>query len=353
MDRKPKVLHILSDVFFSGAENMVCQIVEMFRGEVDMVYASPDGPIREALEQRNVTYFPLKSIAPWEIRRAVREVQPDLLHVHDMKASVMASAAGCAVPMVAHIHNNSFDSRRISPKTILFHLASPKLRHIFWVSPSAMKGYRFYPSVAEKSSVLRNVINPAALVQKADSAALQEDYDILFLGRMSEPKDPLRLVRVLNRVYDGKKDLNAAIVGKGDLEDAVRTAIEKSPARDHIHLLGYQENAYGLLRRAKLMIMTSLWEGTPMCALEAMALGVPIVSTPVDGLRDLVSPGVTGFLEETDEALASRCLEIIEHPDLRETLSKKTLEKAEEILNLETYKQALRQAYGFPGGGRK
>ena len=41
MDRKPRVLHILSDVFFSGAENMVCQIVEMFRGEIDMVYASP------------------------------------------------------------------------------------------------------------------------------------------------------------------------------------------------------------------------------------------------------------------------------------------------------------------------
>lgn len=84
-----------------------------------------------------------------------------------------------------------------------------------------------------------------------------------------------------------------------------------------------------------------------MCALEAMALGTPIVSTPVDGLCDLVDPGVTGFLEETDEALADRCAEILKDGVLRETLSEGTLRKAEVLLNLETYKQQLRLAYGF------
>ena len=347
MYRKPRVLHILSDVFFSGAENMVCQIVEMFRGEIDMVYASPDGPIREALKTRNVTFFPIASVTPGEIRRAIRQVGPDLVHAHDMKASVAAAAACGKTPLISHIHNNGFDSRKISPKTVLFQLASGKIRHIFWVSPSAMTSYRFYGSVKQKSSVLRNVINPRDLIRKADSAGLQEDYDILFLGRMSQPKNPLRLVRVLELVQKRYPRLQAAIVGKGDMEEAVREAVQESPARDHIHMLGYQENAYGLLRRAKLMIMTSLWEGTPMCALEAMALGTPIVSTPVDGLCDLVDPGVTGFLEETDEALADRCAEILKDGALRERLSEGTLRKAEVLLNLETYKQQLRLAYGF------
>lgn len=44
-----------------------------------------------------------------------------------------------------------------------------------------------------------------------------------------------------------------------------------------------------------MMIMTSLWEGTPMCALEALAMGIPIVSTPVDGLCDLIENGKNGF----------------------------------------------------------
>ena len=100
-----------------------------------------------------------------------------------------------------------------------------------------------------------------------------------------------------------------------------------------------------MLKNARLMLMTSLWEGTPMCALEAMALGVPIVSTPVDGLCDLVEPGKTGFLESEDQTLADRCLEIIREDGLRAELSRNTLEKADIVLDLESYQNELRKVY--------
>ena len=333
-----KIVHILSDVFFSGAENMVCQIVDMFRGEYDMVYVSPDGPIRQALEERQVRYLPIHAVTPGEIRRVIEAEKPDVVHAHDMKATV-AAAFGCGkTPLISHIHNNGFDSRKVSPKTLAFLLASSKIRHIFWVSPSAMESYRFYGAVKGKSSVLRNVIRADVLEEKAKTAELQTHYDILFLGRMTEPKNPLRLIRVLNLVYDRYPALQAAIVGKGDMEPQVRQAIRDSGAEGYIHLLGYQNNGYGLLQNAGLMLMTSLWEGTPMCALEAMALGTPIVSTPVDGLCDLVDPGKTGFLEDTDEGLADRCTAILKDRELRERLSQETRKKAKILLNLESYK---------------
>ena len=174
----------------------------------------------------------------------------------------------------------------------------------------------------------------------------------MFLGRMSKPKDPLRMLRVLEQLAVLLPDLNALVIGGPDvadpeLEQHFRKSWEHSPARDRIHLLGFQSNPYGLLQNTRVLLMTSLWEGTPMSALEAMALGTPIVSTPVDGLCDLVDPGVTGFLEETDEALADRCAEILKDGALRERLSEGTLRKAEVLLNLETYKQQLRLAYGF------
>ena len=341
-----KIVHILSDVFFSGAENMVCQIVDMFRGEYDMVYASPDGPIRQALEARNVTYRPIAAVTPGEIRKVLDLEKPDVVHAHDMRASVAAAAVCGKTPLVCHIHNNGFDSRKVSAKTLLFLLASGKIRHIFWVSPSAMTSYRFYGAVKGKSSVLRNVIRGDLLEEKARQAPLQTAYDIVFLGRMSEPKNPLRLVKVLNLVHDRYPALQAAIVGKGNLEPQVREAIALSGAEGYIHLLGYQTNGYGILKNAGLMIMTSLWEGTPMCALEAMALGTPIVSTPVDGLCDLVDPGKTGFLEDTDEALADRCAQILRDPTLRAVLSQNTLEKAKTLLDLESYRKELRKVYG-------
>lgn len=340
-----KVLHVLSDVFFSGAENMVCQIVDMFRGEYDMVYVSPDGPIRQALEARHVAYRPIAAVTPKEIRRVMAEEKPDIVHAHDMKASFAAALACGRTPLVSHIHNNGFDSRKVSAKTLAYLLVSGKFRHIFWVSPSAMKSFRFYGAVKDKSTVLGNVIRMDTLREKAEAAENQTPYDILFLGRMSEPKNPLRLVKVLNLVHDRYPRLQAAIVGKGDMEPQVRRAIAETGAEAYIHLLGYQENGYGLLKNARLMIMTSLWEGTPMCALEAMALGVPIVSTPVDGLCDLVEPGKTGFLESEDQALADRCAQIIRDAGLRAELSRNTLEKADIVLDLESYQNELRKVY--------
>ena len=254
-----KVLHVLSDVFFSGAENMVCQIVDMFRGEYDMVYVSPDGPIRQALEARRVTYRPIAAVTPKEIRRVMAEEKPDIVHAHDMKASFAAALACGRTPLVSHIHNNGFDSRKVSPKTLAYLLVSGKFRHIFWVSPSAMKSFRFYGAVKDKSTVLGNVIRMDTLREKAEAAENQTPYDILFLGRMSEPKNPLRLVKVLNLVHDRYPRLQAAIVGKGDMEPQVRKAIAETGAEAYIHLLGYQENGYGLLKNARLMIMTSLW----------------------------------------------------------------------------------------------
>ncbi|MDO4568696.1 MAG: glycosyltransferase family 4 protein [Clostridia bacterium] len=72
-----------------------------------------------------------------------------------------------------------------------------------------------------------------------------------------------------------------------------------------------------LLHDAQVMIMTSDHEGTPMVALEAMALGVPIVSTPTDGLKDLIDDGRTGFLADDDSVLAGRLIELSEDEQLR------------------------------------
>ena len=349
MEPKRKILHFLPRNTFSGAENVVCQIIHLFRGEVDMYYCCPDGPIRQALEERNIPFLPMERFDVAQVRRLIRREKPDLVQAHDMLSSVVCAAACGKTPLVCHIHNNNFNSRKLNPKTLLFYPAAKKAKHIFWVSPSAMDSFYFQKAVAVKSSVLRNVIDPAALRQRAEKAELRGHSNVVFLGRMSEPKNPLRLLKVLELLSRLVPQLDARVIGSGELEEDVRGAWEASPAKEHIQLLGYQSNAYGLLKDTDLMLMTSLWEGTPMCALEAMALGVPIVSTPVDGLKDLVEPGQTGFLEESDEALARRCAQIIGDPALRQRLSERTYQKAEKLLDLNAYRQQLRDAYGFGG----
>ena len=59
-----KILHVLNSRIYSGAEKVVCQIIQSFRGEIDMVYTSPDSDIvRQMLAEQNVTYLPMKTMS--------------------------------------------------------------------------------------------------------------------------------------------------------------------------------------------------------------------------------------------------------------------------------------------------
>ena len=88
---------------------------------------------------------------------------------------------------------------------------------------------------------------------------------------MTPPKNPQRLVKVLAGIAEKYPKMKAAIIGTGDLEADTKQAIAEHHAEHSIDMLGYSSNPYGAMKQAKILIMTSRWEGLPMCALEAMA----------------------------------------------------------------------------------
>lgn len=82
-----------------------------------------------------------------------------------------------------------------------------------------------------------------------------------------------------------------------------------------------------------------------MCALEAMALGVPVVSTPSDGMKDLIDTDVNGCLGETDEELEESLLKIFRDGEFRAMLSENAVKKFQRINDPEGYKQAIGACY--------
>ena len=331
---------------FSGAENVVCQIIKMFSGsDYKMYYCSPDGRIRDALEENNIDFLPLREFSVKELKRIISETKPDIIHAHDMRAGFYVSLACGKIPFVSHVHNNNFDSRGLSLKSLLFYHAAKKAKHIFWVSESSFEGYKFHDRFKDKSSVLYNVIDKAALIKKMETDTGEYDFDIAYVGRLTEPKDPIRLMNVFAEIIKMAPDVKIAVAGTGDMAEQTESFAKQLSITDNVKFLGFMSNPYKLLYSSKLMIMTSRWEGTPMCALEAMALGVPIVSTPTDGLCELVNDGKTGFLSSDDAVLAEKCTDIIKNAGLRQTLSENTLKKADELLLIPAYKAALDEVY--------
>lgn len=347
MEKEIRVLHVLSSLVYRGAENVACQIIHMFGkdGNVTMFYASPDGEVRPSLEEQGVDYHPLKKMCGSEIARVIREVKPNIIHAHDMRASFYAALVCGNIPLVSHIHINNIDSRTITPKALAYTVAANKARRIFWVSQSAYDGYHFRDRYAGKSLVLQNVIDPDMLREKAERAELQDSYDIVYVGAIEPQKNPRRLGKVFAEVLRRRPQTRIAVVGKGTQEDVLKASLQEEGMLERVDLLGFRRNPYGILSKAGLMIMTSDYEGTPMSALEALTLGIPMVSTPVDGMCDLVEDGVNGFLAEGVENLAAACCRVLDDEALHKAMETAAKAKAAEILDVPGYKKILAETY--------
>ena len=341
-----KVMHVLNSRIYSGAEKVVCQIIHAFQGEVEMVYCSPESDIvREMVEGQGVTYLPMKTMSVSELSRVIREQKPDLIHAHDMRAGFFSALCCGNIPLVSHIHNNAYDARGLSPKTVGYLLAGFRAKHIFWVSQSSFDGYAFHKLFANKSSVLYNVIDTDEIYTKLSQDSNTYDYDLIYVGRLTYQKNPQRLLRLCARLKESKPDLKVAIVGTGELEEELKALSQELNLEDTVHFLGFQPNPIKMVACSKAMILTSRWEGTPMCALEAMALGTPVVSTPSDGMKDLLTDGVSGYLTESDEQMAVDLLKIFTQPEHRQLLAENARKKFDSLNDGEAYKQAIAAAY--------
>ncbi len=128
------------------------------------------------------------------------------------------------------------------------------------------------------------------------------EYDLIFVGRLTEYKRPDRLVEVIRRVVDsGVDDFKALIVGDGPDRAELEAQSASNGTVDNIEWAGQRSDVPDLLQRARMFILTSRWEGVSIALLEAMVSGlVPVVSN-VGDMADVVVNGDNGFIPREDD----------------------------------------------------
>ena len=139
---------------------------------------------------------------------------------------------------------------------------------------------------------------------------------LVAVGRLAPQKDPLTLLDALARVVPAYPHVRLALVGDGPLRDAVASRVTELGLQDHVQAVGVRSDVFDLLAGADGYVSSARWEGLPRTVLEAVAMGVPVVTTDVGGVRDIIEDGVSGLLVPSadPDALATMLKCVLDAP---------------------------------------
>ena len=216
-----RVLHLLKSNKYSGAENVVLTIMAAYP-DIEMIYASTDGPIRKVVEDRGHRFYPLEETSVRMVKKAVGELQPEIIHAHDFTMASTAAWAAGDIPVIAHLHNNPPWLKKVGVKSIVFALALPKIRQVISVSKAVEDEYIFRGLMKNKNTVIGNVVDAEDVRQKAREKSDCKPVDLVYLGRMSLPKNPLEFCKIVCEVKRLFPNFTARMIGDGELIPQVK-----------------------------------------------------------------------------------------------------------------------------------
>lgn len=140
------------------------------------------------------------------------------------------------------------------------------------------------------------------------------------VGRLTEQKGYCYLIDAMAIVLERLPDLTLIVVGDGELRGELQAQAQNLGILERINFTGLVDNVQYYYDQMDLFVSSSLWEGLPTVLMEAMAAGIPIVTTDIPGSNDLVQEGISGWLAEMEdpESLAEAILKACANPDKRQ-----------------------------------
>lgn len=325
-----KVIHLLSSSDYSGAENVVIKIIQnmnyIYKNKYNFIYASKSGTIDEVLDKEKIRHIIVSSLNLYQISRIIKREMPDIIHAHDFKASIAASLFSNRVPVISHLHNNPGWIKERNFKSKIYDWSISRYSKIILVSNAISNEYVYSESFENKAIVLGNPI-----VIKNQLNALR-DIDVLFVGRLTKQKNPIRFIEICGNLPNNFK---CVMLGRGELDEECFTYIKEHNIRN-VELIGFKQDAISYMNRAKVLLITSEWEGFGMVATEALEVGTPVISTNVGGLPTIVTNDC-GYLYSYDQEAVSEIKHLVSDKTYWNQKSFKAKERAKVLENIREY----------------
>ena len=271
--------------------------------------------------------------APGQVRQVLRAFQPDLIHAHGSRAGFLAALARPHVPFVYTVHG--LHILRLPPPARWLGIQAERLTNrrasctIFVSNSDRGEAVSHHLAAASHPDF---VIHNGISTQLLESASQPTPRHIGFVGRLEPPKDPLLFIRAMDEL----PGFRGTMVGAGSLEGSVREALAQHPRGD-IRLLGALSPlaTQETMRQFDVLVVPSRWEAFGLVALEALALGVPVVATRVGGLAEVIEDSTSGILVDSrsPEDLARAVRRVSDDPQLRQRIVEAGKKRVRELFS--------------------
>lgn len=258
--------------------------------------------IHEVLERGK---FSLKNVK--EIHRLIQRDQIDIVHTRDYKTAIFVYLLTFFHPHVkfvftAHLWQD-LDSLKMKLYTWLNLKALTRYHKIIAVS-DALKQFMIKRGVdKEKIVVIHNAIDVDAWNREKVVSTIREELHIPstskivgVVGRLRSEKDLPTTLKVAEKIIQKRPDTYFLIVGDGPDRPMLEQQVQRMGFADKILVLGFRKDTMNIYADMDVFASTARTEGTPNTALEAMAMGVPVVYTAVGGVPELIEDGYDGIL---------------------------------------------------------
>lgn len=231
--------------------------------------------------------------------------------------------------VVHHVHDEQFGAHFSRPLAAVGRwLEGPAARRVYRrrtavaVSESTIAAMRTRLRWAGPIELIHNGVTregfPAPCLPPVATPAVPSDPPrIVALGRLVRHKRLEHVARLADELAQNWPGIEIHIIGRGADEARIRDTLSRLRHADHVHIHGYlpAEAKNRLLRTAWLHLSASQGEGWGLSVLEAAALGVPTVAYNVDGLRDAIRDGITGWLVAPGDTLAETVSGVLKELD--------------------------------------
>lgn len=151
----------------------------------------------------------------------------------------------------------------------------------------------------------------------------RDEFIVLSVGELNKNKNQQVIIKALSILKD--KTIHYLLCGKGDQLDKLQALSRELELEKNVHFLGYRKDVVDICSQADIFVMPSHREGLPVASLEAMYCGLPLVTSNIRGLVDVMENGVSGCLCDPDdtEAFARGIRKLKENPELRKQMAER------------------------------